>query len=487
MGVENSAGAGEALAIDQVGQIERHGIDLIAASERNSRPKSLFFVFLGSQMCFGIIVIGAVPIALGLGFWSAVTAITVGLFLGSVAFGPVCMLGARTGTNGPVASGAHFGVSGRLIGTFLTIFIALGFYALTVWTGGEALAAGSAKLFGWTVTPQLSAIGAAIICAITILAAIYGHATIVATETFVSYAIAAVLVIIAIVLAPQFDASYAGGEYALGGFWQTWFLSAAICAAVPISYVPLANDYSRYLPEDSAVSKVSWAAGSGMFIGCWIAFVFATYVATIVRSGDMTFVTGLISVSPLWIVVVTMLVGLIGSQPQGSLCLYGCGLSLEATHPSLRRVPATIVSSLIGLAIVFLGIFALNMESMILAFLAIIECAASPWLAILLVGHFAIARGNYTPYDLFAFSSDGPKGIYWYSGGWNVRAVIAWAVGFALGVLFVSTSIYTGPLASLLGGISLEWIIAGVVGGLLYYLMERRQATRGAYQPQVVR
>src|SRR5690625_3568134 len=94
---------------EAVGKIETHGIDLIAPEDRYAPLRSLFFVFLGSQMSFAIIIIGAVPILLGLSFWASISAITVGLFLGSIVFAPICMLGVRTGTNGPVSSGAFFG------------------------------------------------------------------------------------------------------------------------------------------------------------------------------------------------------------------------------------------------------------------------------------------------------------------------------------------------------------------------------------------
>jgi purine-cytosine permease-like protein len=314
------------------------------------------------------------------------------------------------------------------------------------------------------------AVGAVIICVLTFIAAIFGHATIVATETFVSYSIAAALVVIALVLAPHFNPARTASALSLGSFWPTWFLSAAICAAVPISYAPLANDYSRYLPEHSSIWKVSLAAGGGMFIGCLIALTFAAYVSTLIIQPGGTFVTGMISILPAWLVALSMLIGLIGSQPQGSLCLYGCGLSLEATHPSLKRVPATIVSSLTGLGIVLVGIFGLKMEDMILAFLTLVNCAATPWMAILLIGHFVLLKGNYHPVDLFAFERPGGGGRYWYRSGLNVPAVLAWLGGAIAGLLFVSTSIFTGPLASLLNGISLEWLISGSVGGLLYLI-----------------
>ena len=58
------------------------------------------------------------------------------------------LFGPRTGTNNPVSSGAHFGVVGRLIGTFLEASASLAFAALSIWTGGDALVAALDRFFG---------------------------------------------------------------------------------------------------------------------------------------------------------------------------------------------------------------------------------------------------------------------------------------------------------------------------------------------------
>lgn len=459
-------------ARQELGQVEQHGVDIIPVSARQSRLRDIFFVFVGSQMCFGIIVIGGLPIIFGLSFWDSVTSITIGLAIGAAFFGPVGILGARTGTSGPIASGAHFGVKGRLIATIITILIGLGFYALTVWTGGEALVAGGAMLFGWESTSNLLAVGAAIICVLTIVAAIIGHRLIVATETMVSYVIAAALLVTAIVLAPNFNSSHAGGELALGSFWPTWLLSATICAALPISYSTFVNDYTRYLPDGTSSASIFWAAASGMFIGCWLALVFAAYVTSIFVDPATPFVSGLIALSPAWLVVVLMLVGIIGSQPQGSLCIYNGGLALQTINPNIGRVVATVALSLVGLAIVFAGIYLMNMVDLIIAFLTLIEVAVVPWVVVNLIGNSRIG-GRYHPEDLFAFQG-GTHGRYWFSNGWNSKAVLAWALGSVTGLLFTESSIFTGPFAGMFGGVSLQLLIAAAVSALIYAAFERR-------------
>lgn len=452
----------------QESTLELDGIDVVPNNERTSTLKDIFFVFLGSQMCFGIIVLGSIPITLGLSFYDALSSISVGLFIGSILFALLAPLGARTGTSSTVASGAHFGLRGRVFGTIISIFTALGFFALTVWTGGEAIAVATAKLFGWEVSKNLLAIGAGIIGLLVISAAIYGHKIIVATEKFVSYAVAAVLIIISISLFHNFNPAYAGGKLALGSVTATWYLSMAIAAALPVSYGIFLNDYTRYLPKDISGTKTILSAGAGIYIGCWIALVFAAAITTMFVDVTAPFVGGLMGMVAWWGVLLLVLVGIVGSQPQGSLCIYGAGLALQSLFPKFSRVNSTLILAVLGIAVVFIGIYIIDMVNMVIAFLAIDQCALAPWLAINIIGYRFVNKAKYSSEALFE-----NQGKYWFSAGFNLNAVFAWISGFITGLMFIHTEFYSGPLTNLFGGVSLEWVFAGVVGGLIYYILEK--------------
>lgn len=64
-------------------------------------------------------------------------------------------------------------------------------------------------------------------------------------------------------------------------------------------------------------------------MGCWLAMVPASYMMSTVKDLSTPFVTGIIDGSPSWWVAPIMLAGIFGSLPNGSLCLYSAGLSLE--------------------------------------------------------------------------------------------------------------------------------------------------------------
>jgi len=94
----------------------------------------------------------------------------------------------------------------------------------------------------------------------------------------------------------------------------------------------------------------------------------------------------------------------------------------------------------------------------------------TPWMVIMAVGHL-MRRGRYQPMDLQAFADRTKKGVYWFTGGFNIKAFVAWAAATTIGMLFASTSILTGPLTKHVSGIDLSFISAAIVGGVLYFVL----------------
>ncbi len=101
---------------------------------------------------------------------------------------------------------------------------------------------------GCSVLPETNVvhgIGYAVVAALMVTVALYGHATIVAMQKIVVPVVGALLILGVFAFAGGFHPSATSGEYALGGFWQTWTLCAVLFAAAPISYGPTIGDYTR--------------------------------------------------------------------------------------------------------------------------------------------------------------------------------------------------------------------------------------------------
>ncbi|MEA2247489.1 MAG: hypothetical protein QOH46_2018, partial [Solirubrobacteraceae bacterium] len=201
---------------DALGRVESYGINYIPEEHRHSRPANISWILFGGSITYSIIVIGWLPIAFGLGWWSSVSAIIVGSAVGSLLLAPMSLLGPRTGTNNPVSSGAHFGVVGRIVGSLLGLTGALAFAALSVWTGGDAIVAGSAKLFGTADSEVIRAIGYAVISIVVTAIAVLGHANMLAVQKLMVPTVGVLMLIGLIAYGGKFDAGYKGGEYLLG-------------------------------------------------------------------------------------------------------------------------------------------------------------------------------------------------------------------------------------------------------------------------------
>ena len=102
-------------------EIENFGIGTIPAADRTSKPFDLFRIQFGGANTFATVLLGTFPILLGLSFWEAVGATILGLLVGTFFLMPMGLFGPKTGTNNAVSSGAHFGVRGRVAGSFLSL------------------------------------------------------------------------------------------------------------------------------------------------------------------------------------------------------------------------------------------------------------------------------------------------------------------------------------------------------------------------------
>ena len=454
-------------AVDEIGKIETHGIDYIPLHDRHSTPKNLFYVWIGAQMCFGIIVLGWLPVAFGLGWWSSVTAITVGLVVGCLPFAPFSLLGPYSGTNSAVTSGAHFGLLGRVVGSLQALFIAMGFAALTIWTGGDAVVAGGHRLLDTPNGDVARGVAYGVISVIVITLAIYGHANVVAAQKVVIPVVGILLVVGFFAKLGDFDSSYHGGTYLLGDFWPSWVLAVVTAASLPISYTPFANDYARYVsPKAWSDRQIALFAGLGMFIGCWIALVWAAYMSTMMDP-TLLFMDGLVAESPSWYVVCLMAIGFFGSLAQGAICLYGTGLDTSSLIPRLERVPATLAISACAIALVYLGALVWNAFDTVSAFLLILIVICTPWMVICLMG-FYYAHKRYHVADLQLFNLGKTGGAYWYWHGFNVRAFVAFVPAVVVGLLCINTTLWVGPWADAYKGIDLSFTSAAVISAVIY-------------------
>ncbi len=477
--LEAGAAIGAGKAKDDFGSIETRGIDMIPDVERKSRPLELLTVFFGPQFGYGNMLFGALAIAFGLGWWAAFAAITVGSVVGSLVFVAVTPVSPKTGTNVQVSSGAAFGVRGRLLGSGITWFIAVGFFVILVYTSGEAIIYTFNRWFGTSTSLTALSVAMVAILIVTCLSAVLGHRTLERSDRAITIASIVVGIAVFIAFAGKFHVTH-GGNYLLGSFWPTWFLTATTAASLPISWGPFVGDYGRYIPSNASSRVVSAYGFAGIFLGCWLAMVAAAFAATAFVNNAFNFVPGFTAAAPTWFLLPALIVlGLASNIASAGMSLYNAALDIGSWpfFYRIKRWQTAIGLSVIVFGLTYLLVVATNFLANLEAFVTIMVVTATPWMVIVGID-FLQKRGRYSPIELHTFAMPGERGRYWFIGGFNPIAIVSWAIGVGLGLMFSTTSLLTGVLESSVQGVDLSWLMAALGGGISYIVLTAVFASR---------
>jgi purine-cytosine permease-like protein len=462
--------------VDAVGKVESFGIEYIPEDHRHSRPRNLLWILFGGSMTFGIIVIGWVPVSLGLGWWASCSAIVVGSAIGATLMAPMTLLGLRSGSNNPVASGAHFGALGRMIGSALGITADIVFAALCIWAAGEVLARSVVRIFGindQTTTVILLVLAYSLVAVVMTVIAVLGHANMVTFTKWMVPTAGSMMLLYVFVAAPDFDPSYAGGDYALGSFWPTWILGMLACAGTINSYGPYAGDWTRHISTKKYPLRHSViAAWIGGFFGMGGAFMFGAYTAVTFKDPVNAYATEFANNVPYWYLFFALYLAFIPGTAQAVININNMGLDFSSIVPGLSRIRATIYLSIVSTVLVFIGAFYQQLSVIISSYLGILIVLGAPWSVINLIGYFN-NRGYYHIDSLQVYNRGQMGGRYWSSLGFNHRAVLAWSTAVVTGLLFVNTGWYVGPGAQLLNGADMGFIVSTSVGAIFYAVLLR--------------
>lgn len=449
-------------------EVEQHGIDTIPARDRHSSPLDLFRIQFGAANTFATVLLGTFPILLGLSWWQGVAATVLGLVVGSVILMPMGLFGPVTGTNNAVSSGAHFGVRGRIAGSFLSLLTAIAFFSISVWVSGDALVGGMVRLFGVEDSDWLRAVAYAVLGALALIIVIYGYAFMLLVNKVVVVANTILFLLAGFAYSSLFTTSYDPGPdaYALGAFWPTFILSALIVMGNPISFGAFLGDWTRYIPESASRGRLLGATFLGQ-MATLIPFLFGLATATIV-AGEADYVVALIQASPLWYALVLMLVAFLGGLSTGTVALYGTGLDFSSVIPRLNRVQASLLIGGISFVFILVGRLVFDLIGSVNAFIGAIIICTTPWMVIMMIG-FAVRRGFYRPRDLQVFNHGKTGGAYWFGAGLNWRGLGAWVPAAVLGLLFANyPPLIQGPFRDMAGGIDLSLPVSMVSAAVLY-------------------
>ena len=92
----------------------------------------------------------------------------------------------------------------------------------------------------------------------------------------------------------------------------------------------------------------------------------------------------------------------------------------------------------------------------------------APLYGIIVADYYLIRKQQLNVQDLFSAE---PGSTYYFSAGWNRKAIIA----FGISSLFSVASVWTPGLESLSG---FAWLLGALLGGIVHYMLMRKQPLR---------
>jgi NCS1 family nucleobase:cation symporter-1 len=436
--------------------IEARGIDHIPPSERRGSPWQLGAMWSGVVLNVQVVVYGALLVVFGLSPWQCVAAIAIGSLTWIFA-GLASLAGPAAGTTAFTVTRAPFGRNGaRPLAAFNWI-MQVGYEVLDLVLMVLAVSA----LLGMAGVHVGRPLQIALIVALSVgqsLLPLVGHAAITRALHALVVPFAAVFVILAWLTASRLhlhDSAPAGWAAFLGGI-------ALAASGSGLGWAPNAPDYSRYLPVSASRAKIVAAVTLGGGIPQALLMLLGVGVAFVAPDASDP-VGGLQGHYPSWFLVLFLLLltGQMGAL--NAVDLYSSGVTLQAAGLKVARWQAVVLDGVICTVIWIVVVFSGSFNTFLSNFLLFMIVWFAPWTAILIVDYL-LRRGRY---DIASLDSV-PGGRYIRRGGVHRPGVIAQALGMAASLLWIDTSVFTGPLSRAGNGIDLSVPAGLIVGGLAY-------------------
>jgi NCS1 family nucleobase:cation symporter-1 len=425
---------------DKIWKIEPYGVDWVNPTERHGTVWGQWTLWLGSNLTIADFALGFFPIALGLSWWWSIAALVVGNILGGLALGLSAAMGPGFGLPQLMISRRLFGSKAGQLPALLNYLSTIGWFSVNNILGSYGLR---------IIFPGLAFFEAALILVfVQGMLAVFGHNLIHRYEKVMAVVLGILFAVVSIDLLGR-SALYRYHAVGHASPWAAFALVVAAALSYLGSWAPYASDYSRYLPDETPRRRIVWASfGGGVLASLWLELVGAG-VAVVAGGGADNPIATLHRVVP-GLGLLAVLAVILGGTAADALNLYSNALAAGALNIRLPRWSLAVIASGLGLTLSLLG--SGGFEGFYDNFLLLLGYWVTPWLGILLADYYWVHR--------ILPERQAPD--------WWGPAVISFAVGLAVSVPFMSSALYTGPVAHRLGGADLTFYVGFVVAGLVY-------------------
>jgi putative hydroxymethylpyrimidine transporter CytX len=421
-------------------------IQPIGKPDRNLGGVDFFLLWAGVAVSLAEIWAGGFLAPMG--FWMGLWAILLGHLIGNTFMALGGVLGSDHGIMAMVSVRPSFGIRGSNLAAVLNIIQLIGWASIMLIIGGRAGAALGQPVGGllasnhfWIISIGLG----------TLVWALYtGRPIWKVMQTCAVIGLLLVIILMTWVSLRQFGSGIAVEPPEPMPF----MIGLDLVIAMPISWMPLVADYSR---SARRTGKAFWNTWWGYFIvSSWMYLL--GLLATLVTGESDPGMLILQTMGRIGMAVPALIMVVFSTITSDFPDVYSATCSMLNIS---QRISARTVMWIAGiLSILVALVFPMEQYE---NFLLFIGAMFVPLFGVVLTDYFLLRRRRL---DLAAIYQ--PGGAYWYTKGFNIVALVAWAVGFAV---FETIAVMKYPV----GG-SLPSLLAA---GIIYYVLSvRRRPSR---------
>lgn len=430
---------------------ERFAPEPAAATAADRRLGARDHLVLWGSLGVGLLVIETGTFVAELGLARAVLAVAVGSVIGSALLAAAARIGAAERLPSMMLLRPVLGRRGSLVPTALNVLQLVGWTAFELWVMGHAAAVIGRALFGhggagvWIVVFALWSTAMALggpLAVVRVWLEKVGVWAMLAASLYLTYRLASSV---------DLGALWSQAGTAPGGFWRM----VDLVIVMPVSWLPLVADYSRFATSPQASFRgtfAGYALANTWFYLLGVLFVLSADLGPAPSPADLAAAIAALGGGALALVAI-----LVDETDNVFADIYSAAVSIRNALPGAdQRV------LVVGLGALGAVLAAVARMDAYFDFLVLIGSVFVPLFGVLLADHYIVGRG--AGYGGGAPDADG--GVRW-------GAMLAWAVGVAA---------YHGAAAALPIGGSLPALAAA---GGAYVALARAGLAGPARSPAV--
>jgi NCS1 family nucleobase:cation symporter-1 len=437
--------------------VETHGIAPVPEDQRYGRPGRMFTVWFAPQVTMTGVFTGTLAIALGLGFWLGLLAMTIGTVLGSLPVAYLCTWGPRTGTAQLPNSRMAFG-GGVVLPAALQWLSSIAWDGLVGLFGGEALSILLGIPFWAAVLIVLALQGAVGFFGYEVIHRVQAVLTVVLLVTFVVFAVK--LVSGHPVVTPP---TVAGADL-LGAF----VLEVTIALSLAISWASYAADFSRYLPASSSPVRVFGFS----FAGITLAYLFvqgigiagADLLADQTAEGVRTVMGGGV------LGVIALLAIALASVGSSAMNDYSGSLALQTIGVRVRRPVSAVVVTVLAFSLI-MWLHASDTASRFTDVLLLVGYWIPAFVAIVVIDWLIRIKGRRSINPALEVTDRTDA----------IAAIAVFVLSYAAAIPFMDTTLIHGPVAQAWHGADIAYFVNFLVAAVLYGGWRIARSDRGTH------